>query len=137
MANRGTRKRWLVDGMNVIGTRPDRWWNDPDGAVRRMTRFLDDFAAATGDNVMVVYDKRTSGLEPEHVEVEFAKWKGRNAADHEIEEIVSSDEDPSSLLVVTSDKRLAERVGALGARVVPSGRFRKQLDSVVKNREDD
>src|SRR6266571_950443 len=28
--------RWLIDGMNVIGSRPDGWWNDPDRAVRRL-----------------------------------------------------------------------------------------------------
>ena len=131
------KARWLVDGMNVIGTRPDRWWNDPDRAVRRMTRLLDDFAAATGDDVTVVYDRKTSGVESERVGVVWAKWKGRNAADHEIEEMVAADPDPEALLVVTSDKRLADRVRASGARVVSSGRFRKQVDSAVGNKEVD
>lgn len=131
MSKARSTKRWLVDGMNVIGTRPDRWWNDPDRAVRRMTDLLDEFASATGDDVTVVYDKKTSGLDPEHVKVAFARWKGRNAADHEIEEMVAADADPGNLLVVTSDRRLAEHVTDSGALVVSSGRFRKQVDSAT------
>ena len=30
----------MVDGMNVIGTRPDGWWRDIDGAVIRLARCL-------------------------------------------------------------------------------------------------
>jgi hypothetical protein len=44
----GGRRRALVDGMNLIGSRPDRWWNDRDGAVHRLVGELDRFAAATG-----------------------------------------------------------------------------------------
>ena len=25
--------RWIVDGMNVIGSRPDGWWKDRSGAM--------------------------------------------------------------------------------------------------------
>ena len=56
--------RWLVDGMNLIGSRPDRWWNDPDGAVRRLIGELDRFAAATGEEVTVVFDRRPPDLQP-------------------------------------------------------------------------
>jgi hypothetical protein len=54
--------RWLIDGMNLIGSRPDRWWNDPDRAVRRLIHELDRYAAATGEDVTVVFDRgpRTS-----------------------------------------------------------------------------
>lgn len=133
---RGAR-RWLVDAMNVIGTRPDRWWNDPDTAMRRMARWLDLFAAQTGDDVTVVFDKKVSGIEAEHVRVVFARWKGRNAADHEIEELVEADSEPHTLSVVTSDKKLAEKVSSGGASVVSSGTFRSRLDAVVKASEGD
>lgn len=124
-------RRWLVDGMNVIGSRPDGWWNDPDRAMRTLTKTLERFAAATGDRVTVVFDKRPRSGAPssETIEVCYAKWKGRNAADHEIEVIVEEEEDPASLLVVTSDKRLREKVTALGAPVVGSGSFREQMES--------
>src|SRR5262245_30869674 len=29
-----TAARWIVDGMNVIGSRPNAWWRDRPGAMR-------------------------------------------------------------------------------------------------------
>lgn len=120
--------RWVVDAMNVIGSRPDRWWNDPKKAMRAMARLLDGFAARTGDELTVVFDTDPGPLQDtDHIEVVIAGRKGRNAADYEIEQIVAADEDPSRLRVVTSDKRLVEKVAELGAKVTGSGRFRNQL----------
>jgi predicted RNA-binding protein with PIN domain len=130
----GGRPRWLVDGMNLIGSRPDRWWNDPDGAVRRLIGELDRYAAATGDDVTVVFDRRPPDVEPGRhgaVEVAFASRRGRNAADHEIVSMVAGDPDPASVRVVTSDRRLVERVRGLGAGVEGSGRFRRRIDQVL------
>lgn len=47
---------WLVDGMNVIGSRPDGWWRDRRGAQARLARELAAWAAATGVRVEVVFD---------------------------------------------------------------------------------
>ena len=33
--------RWLVDGMNVIGTRPDAWWKDRHAAMVRLVDLLE------------------------------------------------------------------------------------------------
>jgi predicted RNA-binding protein with PIN domain len=128
------RPRWLVDGMNLIGSRPDRWWNDPDRAVRRLIGELDRFAAATGDDVTVVFDRRPPDVDPGHhgaVRVAFASRHGRNAADDEIVTMVAGDPDPAAGRVVTSDRRLAERVRDLGAAVEPSSRFRRRVDRVL------
>ena len=77
MAKRRTR-RWLIDGMNVIGSRPDRWWNDPDRAVRRMIDQLSGYAEATGDDVTVVFDRRPSDLEPGmHGQAAHDEWFAR------------------------------------------------------------
>jgi predicted RNA-binding protein with PIN domain len=133
----GDRRRrpvWLVDGMNVIGSRPDRWWNDRDGAVRRLIGELGRFAAATGDEVTVVFDRRPPDVAPGRhggVEVAFASRRGRNAADHEIVDLVAGHPEPGRYLVVTSDRRLVERVRELGAGVEPSSRFRRHLDRVL------
>jgi predicted RNA-binding protein with PIN domain len=127
--------RWLVDGMNLIGSRPDRWWNDPDGAVRRLIGELDRYAAATGDEVTAVFDRRPPDVPPGRhgaLEVAFASRRGRNAADHDIVAMVADDPDPAGTRVVTSDRRLAERVRGLGATVEGSGRFRKRIDQVLQ-----
>jgi predicted RNA-binding protein with PIN domain len=127
----GRGARWLVDGMNLIGSRPDRWWNDPDAAVRRLIDELGAYAAATGEDLMVVFDRRPRDLRPGRhgpIEVGFASSHGRNAADHEIVRLVAADPDPSAIRVVTSDRRLRERVAELGASVTSAGTFRRRLD---------
>jgi predicted RNA-binding protein with PIN domain len=123
--------RWLVDGMNVIGSRPDGWWRDRPGAMRRLAVQLADLAAESGEEVSVVFDGRAPRDAPEApaVWVEFAPG-GRNAADDRIAERVAADSDPSSLRVVTSDRELSERVRDAGADVVASTPFRRRLDEL-------
>jgi predicted RNA-binding protein with PIN domain len=135
---RGRRgARWLVDGMNLIGSRPDRWWNDPDRAVRRLIDELDRYAAATGEDLTVVFDRRPRDLRPgTHgaIQVGFASSHGRNAADREIVRMVADDQDPATLRVVTSDRRLRERVTDFGATVTSTGSFRRRLDAILDER---
>jgi predicted RNA-binding protein with PIN domain len=126
--------RWLIDGMNLIGSRPDRWWNDPDRAVRRLIQELDRYAAATGEDVTVIFDRRPPDVQPGRhgtAMVAFASRPGRNAADDEIVRVLAADPAPPSVRVVTSDKRLAERARLLGARVRSSGGFRRRLDAAT------
>lgn len=130
-------RRWLVDGMNLIGSRPDRWWNDPDRAVRRLIEELDRYGRATGEDVTVVFDRRPRDTSPgSHgpVTVGFASRRGRNAADDEIAEMVGEDEAPHTLTVVTSDRGLTERVRARGAGVASATSFRRRLDAALKGR---
>jgi predicted RNA-binding protein with PIN domain len=125
------RPRWIIDGMNLIGSRPDRWWNDPDRAMRRLIEELDRYGETRREEVTVVFDRRPPDVSPGRhgaVMVAFASRRGRNAADHEIVSIVGTDDAPESLTVVTSDARLAERVRELGARVRSSPSFRRRLD---------
>jgi predicted RNA-binding protein with PIN domain len=125
------RARLIVDGMNVIGSRPDHWWNDPDRAVRRLIEELDRYGSQRDGEITVVFDRRPPDVAPGRhgaVTVAFASRRGRNAADHEIVRMVTDDPAPRTLTVVTSDARLAERVEALGARVRSSGSFRRHLD---------
>ena len=126
--------RWLVDGMNLIGSRPNRWWNDPDQAVRRLVQELDRYAAATGEDVTVVFDRQPPDVQPgTHgaAVVAFASRPGRNAADDEIVRVLAGDQAPQSFKVVTSDKRLAERARQLGARVTSSAGFRRRVDAAA------
>jgi predicted RNA-binding protein with PIN domain len=125
--------RWLVDGMNVVGSRPDGWWRDRDGAMRRLVAELDAFAAATGEPVTVVFDGRPRAIESAHVDVRFAARRGPNAADDDIAALAAADGDPASLRVVTSDAALADRVTAAGGTVVGAGAFRRALDAAQED----
>jgi predicted RNA-binding protein with PIN domain len=121
--------RWVVDGMNVIGSRPSGWWRDRPGAMRELVDELKAFAEATGEPVTVVLDGKPFELEGgERVDVRFASRLGPNAADDDIAALVESDDDPADLSVVTSDGDLAGRVREAGATVVGAGSFRRRLD---------
>jgi predicted RNA-binding protein with PIN domain len=120
--------RWIVDGMNVIGSRPDGWWRDRDAAMARLVRELEDYAAASGDDVTVVFERPPSPpVRSTLIEVAHAPRPGADAADFEIARRVERDAHPSSIAVATSDRWLADRVSALGATVVGAGSFRDRL----------
>ena len=120
---------WIVDGMNVIGSRPTGWWRDRPGAMREMVEELKAFAEGSGDRVTVVFDGKPFELESgDGVTVVFASRSGPNAADDDIAALVESDAAPSDLSVVTSDADLARRVREAGATVVGAGNFRRLLD---------
>jgi len=119
--------RWLVDGMNVIGSRPTGWWRDRRGAMRDLVEALERFAAATGEPVTVVFDSRPFELEGEGVEIRFATRRGPNAADDDIAALAKEAAEPAELRVVTSDADLSRRVEAAGAEVVGAGSFRRRL----------
>jgi predicted RNA-binding protein with PIN domain len=121
--------RWLVDGMNVIGSRPTGWWRDRPGAMRSLVEELDAFAEGSGDPVTVVLDGKPFDLEGgPRVTVKFASRRGPNAADDDIAALAASDANPADLSVVTSDGDLARRVRDAGATVLGAGEFRRRLD---------
>jgi uncharacterized protein YaiI (UPF0178 family) len=118
-------RRWIVDGMNVIGTRPTGWWRDRPGAMRGLVADV----ARLGEPVTVVFDGRPIELERTgEVDVLFASRHGRDAADDDIAELVAHAEEPGLLTVVTSDGALADRVRERGAAVMGAGSFRARLD---------
>jgi predicted RNA-binding protein with PIN domain len=121
----------LVDAANVVGSRPDGWWRDRAGARDRLLDALRRFAAATGDAVVVVLDSGPNALagRRDGVEVLIAPSRGRDAADDEIVAWLQRQPEPASITVVTSDRTLADRVGALRAEVVGARTFRDRLES--------
>jgi hypothetical protein len=120
--------RWLVDASNVIGSRPDGWWRDREGATERLLSALREFAGPD-DDVVVVLDAGPASWAGRSgaFEVAIAPRRGRNAADDESARRLAADDDPASVRVVTSDNDLAARARALGASVVGGGEFRRRL----------
>ncbi len=131
--------RLIVDGMNAIGSRPDGWWRDRDGAKRRLAAGLAAYARAAGVRVTVVFDGRPPAGLPEGerggVRVLHAPGRGRNAADDRIAALVAADADPASLLVATSDAGLRRRVRASGAGTVGGSRLLRAVDAALAGRK--
>ena len=130
--------RLIVDGNNVIGSRPDGWWRDRTGAARRLIAALQRLAAANDDRIAVVLDGRPLADLPEGVHngvlVAYATRGGRDAADDRIAAEVARDRDPASLVVITSDRALADRVRDAGATVESAGSLLDRIDRLPPGR---
>lgn len=123
--------RWVIDGMNVIGTRPDAWWKDRHAAMVRLVYLLERWVAANGDEVVVVFEQPPSPpISSTVIEVAYAPRPRRDSADDEIVRRLAADAEPGAIRVVTSDNWLADRVHAAGATVEPAALFRTQLEAV-------
>jgi predicted RNA-binding protein with PIN domain len=121
--------RWLVDGMNVIGTRPDAWWKDRHGAMIKLVGLLERWAAASGADVTVVFEQPPNPpIRSTVIVVAHAPRPRRDSADDEIIRILSCDTEPGSVRVVTSDLWLSDRVHAAGATVEPAAVFRALIE---------
>ena len=119
--------RWLIDGNNVMGSRPDGWWRDRRGAARRLAAELELHSWPEGAEVTVVFDgpggteddgTGPDGAEGESAAVQVVHAGAHRSADDAIVGLAAADDRP--VVVVTSDRGLRDRVRALGAEVVPS-----------------
>jgi predicted RNA-binding protein with PIN domain len=121
--------RWIVDGMNVIGSRPDGWWKDRDGAMIALMESLDRWASVQGEDVTVVFERPpATAIASSVIAVAHAPRAAANSADDQIVRLVQADARPQEIRVVTSDKGLTERIAALGASVYPAASFRDLID---------
>ncbi len=103
----------MVDGANVVGSRPDGWWRDRPGAARRLHDRL--VAASLGyDEVVLVLEGQArrgvaAGRLPEVTTV-HAAGEGDDTVVGEVRRRRSRDPDPPEVQVVTADRELCGRV---------------------------
>jgi len=116
--------------MNVIGTRPDGWWEDRHAAMVHLVGLLERWAVANDEDVTVVFEQPPRPpISSTVITVAHAPRPRRDSADDEIVRLLGVESQPGSVRVVTSDQWLADRVHAVGATVQASESFRIQLDS--------
>ena len=125
--------RWVIDGNNVFGSRPDGWWNDRPAAQRRFAQRVAEWCRTHDDEVALVFDapldRGTAMLAGGNLTVVEATRRGRNAADDEIVQLVdrllddADDADDATIRVVTSDRGLRTRLPP-HAEIVGVGHFR-------------
>ena len=124
--------RLIVDGMNVIGARPDGWWRDRASARRRLVSEVASRFEPSPDAVTIVFDGHPEpgelqGAREAGVTILFAPG-GPDAADHAIVALLGSIEKPRDVTVVTSDAALADAARQVGATVLGARAFRRQLE---------
>jgi hypothetical protein len=116
----------VVDGANVVGSRPDGWWADRPGAARRLWVRLRLLADGGAEVILVLEGKARAGVPeaPGPPRVVHARGEG----DATILDVVRNQADPEQWAVVTADRALADAVRALGARVVGPSLLWRALD---------
>ncbi|MGI5194154.1 NTP pyrophosphohydrolase [Streptomyces sp. CA-288835] len=109
----------IVDAANVVGSVPDGWWRDRRGAAERLRDSLVPYAdeglpAFPGPlEVVLVVEGAARGVSSvAGVRVDSAPGSG----DDRIVEL-AAETAGRRCLVVTADRELRDRVGALGAEV--------------------
>ncbi|MGC4896761.1 hypothetical protein [Micromonospora sp. DT31] len=110
----------VVDGANVVGSRPDGWWRDRAGAAVRLRDALAPLAEAGVPpelpppvQVVLVVEGAARHVPPTPgVDVVSAPGSG----DDTVVELVAA-APRRSRVVVTADRELRARVTALGAQV--------------------
>jgi len=133
--------RWIIDGNNVFGSRPDGWWNDRDGAAGRFAQQVAEWCRTHADEVTIVFDGPVSTTTSEraggNLEIVEAPRRGRDAADDHIVDLVGlchdvrvegGDDRQDHICVVTSDRGLRRRLPA-SVEVAGAGRFLSTIES--------
>jgi hypothetical protein len=110
----------VVDGANVVGSRPDGWWRDRPGAARRLhdrlVRLLD--GGLPVDEVRLVLEGAARRGPAVGVEGRLRTVHAAGEGDDTIvAEVRALGESGCVVTVVTADRDLRARVRALGAEV--------------------
>jgi len=120
----------VVDAANVVGSRPDGWWNDRAGAAQRLLDALGALASrglAPAGGLLAALPGRSAAW-PEWVVVLEGQARGAQAPstvaivaasasgdDTIVEQATSAAKRGRHVTVVTADRALRERVAAAGA----------------------
>jgi predicted RNA-binding protein with PIN domain len=117
----------VVDGANVVGSRPDGWWKDRAGAARRLHESLLVADLPYDDVVLVLEGAAKGGVRAGrdgHVRTVHAAKDGDATI---VEQARSAAGQGRRVVVVTADRMLQARVGGVGAQALSPGWLLDQL----------
>jgi predicted RNA-binding protein with PIN domain len=107
----------IIDGANVVGSRPDGWWRDRAGAARRLQEQLST-AELPHDEVVLVLEGAARQGNPARQDERLRTVHAQGSGDDAIVEAVVAQRDVGDgrdVTVVTADRVLRQRVEAAGA----------------------
>jgi predicted RNA-binding protein with PIN domain len=117
----------VVDGANVVGSRPDGWWRDRPGAARRLHEQLVVGDTPHDQVVLVLEGAARSGVpagRDGHLRTVHARGDGDEAL---VAEVRTAAERGDRVTVVTADRFLRARVEGLGAQAMSPSWLLDQL----------
>jgi predicted RNA-binding protein with PIN domain len=108
----------IVDGANVVGSRPNGWWRDRAGAAQRLHQAIG--AADLGyDLVVLVLEGAARRGQPVGDDGAVHTVHAPGSGDDEIvEQVRTRTTRGDDVVVVTADRALRERVAAAGGSSV-------------------
>jgi predicted RNA-binding protein with PIN domain len=119
----------IIDGANVVGSRPDGWWRDRAGAARRLQQQLSTVELPHDEVVLVLEGAARQG-NPAGQDGRLRTVHAKGSGDDAIVEAVMAQVDVSDgrdVTVVTADRVLRQRVEAAGATSVSPSWLLDQL----------
>ena len=108
----------VIDGANVVGSRPDGWWHDRPGAARRLAERVESAQLPYDEVVLVLEGAARRGRPGGHtprLRVEHAEGSGDEAVVAEVARHVAAG---AQVDVVTADRGLQARATAAGGRAL-------------------
>jgi hypothetical protein len=110
----------IIDGANVVGSRPDGWWRDRAGAARRLQEQLST-AVLPHDEIVLILEGAAKRGNPAAQDGRLRTVHAPSSGDDAIVDAVTAQlkvGDGRGVTVVTSDRALRNRVEAAGANSV-------------------
>ena len=112
------RRVLVVDGANVVGSRPDGWWRDRAGAAARLHGRLAT-ADTSYDEIVLVLEGQAKGGVPKGRDAHLRTVHASRDGDAEIvKESRAARDRLDDVVVITADRGLTLRVEALGCRTM-------------------
>ena len=111
----------VVDGANVVGSRPNGWWRDRAGAARRLHRSLAaaDPVELDADLVVLVLEGAARAGQPAGREGWVETIHAQGSGDDLIaDEVRARHGEGHDVVVVTADRQLRGRVSEAGGTCV-------------------
>jgi predicted RNA-binding protein with PIN domain len=107
----------IIDGANVIGSRPDGWWRNRPGAARSLHQKVSIAGLPQNEVVIVFEGEARRGVQAGQDGRVRTVHAARSGDDAIVDEVAMQHAigDRREVIVVTADRELRDRVEAVGA----------------------